>query len=197
MAGTYQPGAKVIIGNEVIIDLTQDDVTEADVAQGKKFHKRNGAAAYGTSTKDADTSDGDALAGEILSGKKAYVAGQKLTGTMANQGAKALKVSHKDNPVSIPAGYHDGSGTAAIDDTEAAKLIPGNIKDGVTILGVEGEYTGEAISAGAVDVTPTLSAQTILPSSVSKDYISQVNVAAIPVVVTTHQASGGLVYTIG
>ena len=60
-----------------------------------------------------------------------------------------------------------------------------------------GTYGGETVTAGPVDVTPTFSAQTILPSSISKDYISQVNVDAIPVVVTTHQASGGLVYTIG
>ena len=90
---------------------------------------------------------------------------------------------------------HSGN-RADIDSTEKAKLIAGNIKSGVTILGVEGSYTGEAVSAAEANVTPSLSSQTILPAS-GYDYISQVNVAAIPVVVTTHQASGGLIYTIG
>lgn len=196
MPATYQPGAKVIIGGDVIIDLTGDDVTESDVTQGKKFHKRDGSISYGTSTKDSDTSDADALAGEILEGKIAYVDAVKITGTMPNRAAAALKISHKDNPVTIPQGYHDGSGTADIDSTEKAKLIAGNIKSGVTILGVQGSYAGEPVTVDEVDVTPSLQAQTILPPT-GYDYISQVNVDAIPITITTHQASGGLIYTIG
>lgn len=196
MATTYQPGAKVIIGGDVIIDLTGDDVAEGDVAQGKKFHKRDGSVAYGTSTKDSDTSDGDALAGDILDGMIAYADGTRLVGTMPNRGAVSLKIDHKDNPVTIPAGSHDGSGTVDIDSTEKAKLIAGNIKSGVTILGVQGSYAGEPVTADEVNVTPSLSSQTILPPT-GYDYISQANVDPIPITITTHQASGGLIYSIG
>ena len=38
-------------------------------------------------------------------------------------------------------GFHDGSGSAAIDETEQAKLVPANIREGVTILGVEGSMS--------------------------------------------------------
>ena len=59
-----------------------------------------------------------------------------------------------------------------------------------------GTYGGETVTAGPVDVTPTFSAQTILPSSISKDYISQVNVAAIAVTETDNE-QGGKTVTIG
>ena len=55
------------------------------------------------------TSAGDAGAGEILSGKKAYVDGNLLTGTMTNQGAKTSSLNCGGS-YTIPAGYHNGSG---------------------------------------------------------------------------------------
>ena len=39
---------KVILNGETIIDLTQDTVTETDVASGKTFHKADGTTAVGT-----------------------------------------------------------------------------------------------------------------------------------------------------
>ena len=38
-------------------------------------------------------------------------------------------------------------GNVSIDSTEQAKIIAGNIKSGVTILGVEGSYSGEGVTA--------------------------------------------------
>lgn len=37
-------------GNTTLIDLTGDDAVESDVAQGKKFHKRDGTQATGTAS---------------------------------------------------------------------------------------------------------------------------------------------------
>ena len=39
---------KVIYGGETLIDLTQDDVTRADVLSGKKFHLPTGESTTGT-----------------------------------------------------------------------------------------------------------------------------------------------------
>ena len=78
---------KVVLGDgTVLINLTDDTVTAADVLSGVYFHLPSGARTQGSCTYDADTSDADAVVGEILYGKTAYKAGNKLTGTMPNRG---------------------------------------------------------------------------------------------------------------
>ena len=187
---------KVIYGGDTLIDLTADDVTRSDVLSGMKFHLPSGEPTTGTCTYDADTQDANAIAAEILTTKTAYVKGSKITGSMPNNGAVSGTISTKAGQYTVPQGYHDGSGKVGLDSTEQAKIIASNIKSGVTILGVEGSYSGEAVTAGAVDVTPYTTSQTILPSSISKDYISQVNVAAIAKTETDNDA-GGVTVTIG
>ena len=180
---------KVIYGGDTLIDLTGDDVAASDVLSGKKFHLPSGAPGTGTCPYDADTSDATAVAAEILATKTAYKNGSKLTGTMPNNGAVAGTISTKAGQYTVPQGYHDGSGKVSISSTEQAKIIAGNIKSGVQILGVTGSYTGEAISAQAKTATPTTTQQTILPDT-GYDYLSQVTVAAIPYTETDNTAGG-------
>ena len=180
---------KVIYGGDTLIDLTGDDVAASDVLSGKKFHLPSGAPGTGTCPYDADTSDATAVAAEILTGKTAYKNGSKLTGTMPNKGAVTGTISTKDGQYTVPQGYHDGSGKVSISSTEQAKIIAGNIKSGVQILGVTGSYTGEAISAQSKTATPTTAQQTILPDT-GYDYLSQVTVAAIPYTETDNTAGG-------
>ena len=180
---------KVIYGGNTLIDLTADDVAASYVLSGKKFHLPNGAPGTGTCPYDADTSDATAVAAEILATKTAYKNGSKLTGTMPNNGAVTGTISTKAGQYTVPQGYHDGSGKVSISATEQAKIIAGNIKAGIEILGVTGTYSGESISAQTKSATPTTTQQIILPDT-GYDYLSQVTVAAIPYTETDNTAGG-------
>lgn len=182
---------KVIIGAEVKLDLTGDDVTPDKLTKGIKAHDKSGAPIVGTNTYNADTTDATATAAEILQGKTAYAKGAKVTGTMPNKGAVTLNVIKKSVPVTIPMGFHDGSGKAQVDPTEAAKIIPENIRDGINILGVAGTMSGtEGAKPQAKTVTPTFEAQEITPDSPEYNFLSSVTVNAIPVSYTDNEQGG-------
>ena len=179
----------------ILIDLTSDTAVATDVQSGKYFHLATGERVQGSSTKDSDTTDANALASEILSGRTAYVNKNKITGEMTNQGAVSAALTTVSGTYTVPAGYHNGLGSVGIDSTEQAKIIAGNIKSGVTILGVEGTYSGSSVTATSISPTPYLTNKTYLPPS-GYDYISQVNVAAITIA-ESDNAAGGKTVTIG
>lgn len=194
---------KVVYGTTTLIDLTNDDVDAAHVLAGIKFHAPDGdcyaySGLVGTCTYDADTSDATATAAEILATKTAYKNGSKLTGTMPNRGSASGTISTKAGTYTIQNGYHDGTGTVAIDSTEQAKIVAGNIKNGVQILGVTGTYTGaELIKATTKTVDPYTTSATYLPSGDGDyDYYTQVTVNAI-YYNEVDNGAGGKTVTIG
>ena len=186
---------KVIYGNRTLIDLTGDTVQADKILSGYTAHDKSGAPVTGSCNFDVNSQDGTAAVAEILTGKTAYARGTKLTGTMPNRGSVNGTINAADGSYTIPMGFHDGSGSVAIDGTEQAKIVPGNIKSGVEILGVTGTYSGEAITAQSKSVTPSTAAQTVQPDS-GYDYLSAVTVAAIPYT-ESDNAAGGKTVTIG
>lgn len=186
----------VLSSGQTLIDLTSDTAIASDVQSGKYFHLKSGQRVQGTCTYDADTSDATASASEILATKTAYVSGNKITGSMTNNGGVTGIINSTASYV-IPQGYHDGSGTVGLDSTSLTNLIASNIRDGVTILGIEGTMSGsQDVNAQSKSVNPTFSAQTIVPDSPTYNYLTQVNVAAISVVYADN-AAGGQTCTIG
>ena len=195
MANSYN-NKIVLASGEVLIDLTGDTVDAAHVLDGFTFHDKSGAPVTGTCTYDSDTSDDTAAVGEILSGKTAHARGALLTGTMPNNGAQMGSISTKEQEVIIAQGYHDGSGKVSISADEQAKLIPNNIREGITILGVEGTMSGsESVVAQARTVTPKFTQQVISPED-GYTHLSQVTVYPITVSYSDNSA-GGKTVTIG
>lgn len=188
---------KVIYDGKTLVDLTADTVTADKILKGYTAHDKAGDAITGTSTLDSDTTDATASVSEILKGQTVYARGSKLTGTMANNGAYTTYIDTVKETITIPQGYHDGSGKISIVSTEQAKIIAGNIKEGVQILGVTGTLEpSSAVTAQTKTVTPTSAKQTVLPDT-SYDYLSQVVVNAIPYVETANSAGGTTVTIAG
>ena len=195
MANEYV--SKIVLSNgTTLIDLTGDTVTASDVLSGVTAHGKDGAPITGTCTYDSDTSNDTAAVSEILSGKTAHARGALLTGTMANIGSQTGSITAKAQQVTISQGYHDGSGKVSIASAEQAKIIATNIRQGVTILGVEGTMSGsEGVNAQAKSATPSWSQQVISPDT-GYTHLSQVTMAAIPIAYSDN-AAGGQTVTIG
>lgn len=153
---------KVVYGEEVLIDLTGDSVTEDTLAKGVTAHDKSGAV---------------------------------ITGTMPNNGAVTGEITEKETDYTVPLGFHDGSGKVGIATAEKEKIVAGNIKQGVTILGVEGTYSGNGVNLQAKTVTPSKNAQTV-QADPGYDALSAVTVNAIPYT-ETENAAGGKTATIG
>lgn len=188
---------KVVYGDTVLIDLTADTVTADKILTTYTAHDASGTAITGTCDFDVNSQDATVKVAEILLGQTAYAKGTKLTGTMPNNGAVSLTISDVNDELTIAQGYHDGSGKVSILDTEKAKIIAENIRQGITILGTEGNLTpsSEVKIQPTKTVTPSKSSQTITPDTGFQAF-AQVIVNAIPYAEVDNSA-GGKTVTIG
>lgn len=122
-------------------------------------------------TNYADTTDDDAVAADILSGKVAHSynsttgASVAVTGTMTNNGAvsKTLDATSNNQSYTVPAGYHNGSGTVSIvletksatPSTSSQNITPtsGKVLSKVTVAAIPAQYgdtTGDTATAAYV-----------------------------------------------
>ena len=189
--------SKVVLKDgTVLMDISGDTVEASKLLKGFTAHGADGEPVEGACTFDVDSSGATVKAAEILLGKTAGVGGKIITGTMPNNGAVSGSISEKDEQYTVPSGFHDGSGKVGIDATEKQKLIPENIREGITVLGVQGTMSGtEDAKPQAKEVTPSFTEQTVLPDT-GYNYLSQVKVKAIPIAYADN-AAGGTTVTIG
>ena len=188
--------SKVVYGGDTLIDLTPDTLTPDKALKGYTFHGADGEEKNGTCTYDVDSSGATAAVAEVLAGKTFAAKGKINTGTMPNNGAVSGSISTKAGAYTVPQGYHDGSGKVQIASTEQAKLIPANIRSGVTVLGVAGTMSAsEGVKAQSKTATPSKNEQVILPDN-GYTHLAQVTVNPIPYTESANSA-GGVTATIG
>ena len=183
-AATYTPGTKnqiisadqYLLGNQTV--LGDADLVAGNVRAGVILFNNTQGEIKGTFSADATANEG-----EILSGKTAYKNGNKLTGTMPNNGAwtstnvKANATTTKN--VTIPAGYHNGSGyvqLASLKDQTPGTAAAGTIVSGKTAW-INGVQVTGTFAAQEKTITSSRSTQTVTPDS--GKYLSKVTVNAL------------------
>ena len=120
--------------NVIINGVTYQNVPEVDIPKSG-----------GGTAKFFDTTSADITAADVLAGKTGFGSSGSVSGSMANNGSASGTISTKAGTVTIPSGYTTG-GTVSISSTEQAKIVAGNIKFGVTLLGVDGSLALPSIS---------------------------------------------------
>lgn len=117
--------------NVIINGVTYSDVPYVNIP----------LSAGGGNAKFVDTDSGDAAAGDIRSGKKSWVGGNEVTGTIPEKTSTDVSVSGKT--VTIPAGIYDSSVTKNVAD--------GTVTPTAT---VSGDEVGDTTSDYPIEVTP-------------------------------------------
>lgn len=200
---------KVVYNGQTIVDLGDATITgdanheSALILKGSGTENTaygpDGKLVYGTCLYNANTDDVDnagAVAGDILLGKKAWVSGQKITGTMPNNEAPVVTMA-STTPIAIPPGYYSG-GTVTLDDTSLTNLIAANIRAGKTILGVAGELTPSSEVTHQSKTVPTnlsFESPVVVSADVGYDFLDSVTIQPVPYSETSYR--GGTMITIG
>jgi hypothetical protein len=175
--------------------LTQDDVQPEDVRKGKKFHHNTGEIKTGTNEFTVDASSATATVDTVLEGATFGKGSEMQVGKMPNKSGVDVIIDSKDG-TTIERGCYSGLTKAKLSDAELAKLVPGNIKKGANILGVEGDYGPDDMTAKEKVVTPSFQEQVFVPADDGADFYSSVKVAPIKITETENEF-GGITVTIG
>lgn len=101
-----------------------DKIVEMEV-QGEKFGNLGRTTAVDT---------------DVLSGKVFFDKDGETVGSMPNRGS--LGIIPSGSSQSFPDGYYSGVSVQAVSSRVDINIVPENIRNGVTILGVEGEFEG-------------------------------------------------------
>ncbi|MEZ5480586.1 MAG: DUF1566 domain-containing protein, partial [Thiolinea sp.] len=137
-----------------VYSATTLSAVDADLASG---NIKSGVTIFGKAgdSNVVNTSSGDATAPEILAGKKAWVDGAEVTGSMADKDGDNASTGQSAtggvNKLVAPTGFYDGDDTVTATDAQIAALdadiTAANIKKDTVIFGVTGTLEAAAYPA--------------------------------------------------
>lgn len=163
--------------DDEIVEGTMPDqgAKTAELACGESYtipegyHNGSGKV---TAKSLASQTSANAGAGDILSGKTAYVNGSKVTGTIANQGAKTSTLNCGGS-YTIPTGYHNGSGKVTANSLASQTGVQSGktaISAGVVRSGYEGWVNGSRVTGNMANYTGSANRKTITPSTAQQTW---------------------------
>ena len=117
----------------------------------------NGEIRIANRIESEEVSEDMAIPQDILAGKKAWVNGNQITGTMANRGTVSQTLN-AGGSYTIPAGYHNGSGkvtAASLASQTQATATAAQILTGKTAWVNGNKVTGSMANQGNLDWTPS------------------------------------------
>lgn len=141
--------------------VTPTTSEQTAVASGKYTTGAIKVAAIPSNYKD--TTNADAVAADVLTGKVFVNGTGEVTGTMANNGAvsKTLDATTNNQTYTVPAGYHNGSGTVSITletktatpSTSAQDITPtsGKVLSKVTVNAIPSNYKDVSDTTATAD----------------------------------------------
>ena len=144
-----------VSGNKVTGTMPDNSAVSKSLNAGESYtipagyHNGSGAV---TANSLASQTSATATAAQILKGQTAYVSGNKITGTMTNNGAKTASLNC-DSSYTIPAGYHNGSGKVtanSLASQTSATAAAANILSGKTAYVSGNKVTGTMPDNSAV-----------------------------------------------
>lgn len=139
-----------------------------------KIYNLRGKLNFPIPEDGVDTSDATAVVEDIKQGKTVYARGQKLTGTMPNRGS--VTISPNTVNQEHDSGYYDSIKVNAVTNEIDANIKSENIKDGISILGVEGNLV--ELNGQTITVAPSTTEKVINPEE-GYNGITQVTVEAV------------------
>ena len=143
---------KIIVNKEKVTTLFNKIRTKAGVTGLKTFDEMNDVV---DNIQKGVIPDGTAETEHVLSGKTFYGSSEtKQTGTMWNVGKETGYINSIAHPTyTIARGYHDGTGTVSLNNSQIAECKAENILKGKNILGVIGTLEKGITPTGTLEIT--------------------------------------------